>query len=109
MNTEKLKLVGTVDPCADGFVIGGLKPGTKIYIEEPVPKPVKLEINVDEAQTLLTLLQFVGGDPTATRRGHVLDIENKLYALGITKLDTHKFLDQARTYAGALYIGAPKP
>lgn len=84
-------------------------PGTKIHVE--IPKIVNLSLTKVEAETLFSLLSFVGGDPKKTARGHIDSIAQKLRLLDIDYHPVHKlgedetFIDKAR--GTALYLAAP--
>ena len=49
----------------------------------------ELRLSEDEAQTLFTILQFIGGDPATTRRGHADAIRTALKSVGIVRRDDH--------------------
>lgn len=111
MKVENLKCVATVERGSNQVLdLGTLKVGTKIYIEPPARPAVKLELSGDEAQTLYTLLHYIGGCPVASRRGHTQNISDKLNKLGVELLEDRKsFIDKDRSSAHALYIAYPMP
>lgn len=49
----------------------------------------ELRLSEAEAQTLFTILQFIGGDPSTTRRGHADAIRTALKSVGIVRRDGH--------------------
>jgi hypothetical protein len=53
------------------------------FLAVPAVRHINLQLSQDEAQTMRTILNFVGGSPTESRRKHASAVTAALQSLGV--------------------------